>query len=129
MAIVVTMSFSFTTVHADPASDRAKIQQVQTQRNDIENKVQMMDNHIEKIMSKINTNENNITKTQKDIKQELINIAKAEADIKAEQIVFDKRMRVMYMNGSSNYIEVILLSQGIDDFFIQSREYQNDSNI
>ena len=117
MALVVTMSVGFTSVvHADTASDKAKIQQVQTQRNDLENEVEKMDNQIETIMSKINSNESNITKTQKDIKQHKINIEKAEADIKAEQILSNKRMRVMYMNGSSSYIDVILDSKGIDDF-------------
>ncbi len=42
-------------------------------------------------------------------------MSKAEADIKAEQIIYNKRMRVMYMNGSSSYIDVILNSNGIDD--------------
>jgi len=115
LALVITMSAGFTNVYADPASDKAKIQQVQTQRNDLENKVEMMDNQIEKIMSNIDSNENNITKTQKNIKQNQVDIAKAEADIKAEQILFNKRMRVMYMNGSSSYIDVILGSNGVED--------------
>ncbi|MBZ9686899.1 NlpC/P60 family protein [Clostridium estertheticum] len=115
IALVVTMSAGFTNVYADPASDRAKIQQVQTQRNDLENKIGMMDHQIETIMSKISINENTITKTQKDIKENQINIAKAEDNIKEEQILFDKRMRVMYMNGSSGYIDVILGSTDIAD--------------
>ena len=115
MALVVTMGVGFTNVYADPASDKAKIQQVQTQRNDLENKIGMMDHQIEAIMSKISINENTITKTQKDIKENQINIAKAEDNIKEEQILFDKRMRVMYMNGSSGYIDVILGSTDVAD--------------
>ncbi|GCD12120.1 C40 family peptidase [Clostridium tagluense] len=115
MVFGVTMSAGFTSVYADTASDKAKIQQVQAQRNSLESKVQMMDNQIEKIMSKINSNENNITNIQEHIKQTEINIAKAEADIKAEQILFDKRMRAMYMNGTSSYIDVILSSNGVED--------------
>ncbi|MGV8981932.1 C40 family peptidase [Clostridium sp.] len=116
MALVVTMNIGFTNVYADPASDRAKIKQVQTQRNDLENKIGMMDHQIETIMSKISINESTITKTQNDIKQNQINIAKAEDNIKEEQLLFDKRMRVMYMNGSSGYLDVILGSTDIDDF-------------
>ena len=116
MALGIIMSVSSTSVYADPASDKAKIQQVQTQRNDIENKVEIMNNQLKTIMSKIKDNENNITITQKYIKQTKTNIAKAEVDIKAEQIIFDKRMRVMYMNGSSSYINIMLGSNGIDDF-------------
>jgi len=116
MALGVIMSVSSTSVYADPASDKAKIQQVQTQRNDLENKVELLNNQRETIMSKINSNESNITITQKNIKQTKTDIAKAEVDIKAEQVIFDKRMRVMYMNGSSSYINIMLGSDGIDDF-------------
>lgn len=116
MALVVTMSVGFTSVHADPASDKAKIQQTQNQRQDLETKVEMMDNQIEKVMSKINDNKKNIAKTQNDIKQAQIDIEKAEADIKKEQDLFDKRMRVMYMSGSSSYIDIILGSKDIGDF-------------
>ena len=116
MALTLTMSVGVTSVYADSASDRVKIQQVQTQRSNLENKVEMMDNNIETIMSKINSNENDITKKQKDIKQAKINITKAEANIKSEQILFNKRMRVMYMNGSSSYVDVILGSKNLDDF-------------
>ena len=116
MVLGVIMSVTFTNVYADSASDKAKIQQVQKQKRDIENKVEIMNNQYAEIMSKIKSNESNITTTQKYIKQTKIAIAKAEAKIKAEQIIFDKRMRVMYINGTSSYIEVILDSDGIGDF-------------
>jgi len=116
MALGVIMSISSISVYADSASDKAKIQQVQTQKNDIENKVEIINNQLKTIMSKINSNESNITVTQNDIKQTKINLAKAEIDIKEEQIIFEKRMRVMYMNGSSSYIDIILGSNGINDF-------------
>ncbi|MGH4117759.1 cell wall hydrolase [Clostridium sp.] len=116
MAISVLISVSFTSVYADSTSDKAKIHQIQTQRKDIENKVESMNNQRETVMSKINSNESNISITQKYIKQTKINIEKAEDDIKAEQSVFDKRMRVMYINGSSNYINIVLGSKGISDF-------------
>lgn len=115
MLLCIIMSVSFTSVYADSASDKAKIQQVRTQRKDIENKVEIMNNQFQTIMSKINSNESNITITQKNIKQTKIDIAKAENNIKAEQSIFDKRMRAMYMNGTSSYIEVILSSDGIND--------------
>lgn len=115
--IVLAFSFSCTSIHADVASDKAKIQQIQAQRNDLENKVGMMDNQIETIMSKINDNEKNITKTQKNINQAHIDISKAEEDIKAEQALFDNRVRVMYMcNSTSSYIDIILDSKNFGDF-------------
>ncbi|MCJ7688450.1 MAG: cell wall hydrolase [Clostridiaceae bacterium] len=115
MALGIIMSVSSTSVYADTASDKAKIQQVQTQRNDLENKAEIMNSQRETIMSKINSNERNITIIQKNIKQTIINIAKAKENIKAEQIIFNERMRVMYMNGTSSYLDIILGSDGIGD--------------
>lgn len=116
IALGVIINVSSISVYADIASDKAKIQQVKTQRNDLENKVEIMNNQRETIMSKINSNERNITITQKHIKQAIIDIAKAEDNIKAEQIIFNKRMRVMYINGTSSYICIILGSDSINDF-------------
>ena len=116
MALVVTVGVGFSSVHADPASDTAKIQQTQTQRKDLETKVEMMDNQIETVMSKINGNKSNIATTQKDIDNAKIDISKAEDAIKAEQLLFDKRMRVMYMSGSSSYLDIVLGSKDVGDF-------------
>lgn len=116
MAISIIISVSSTSVYADSTSDKEKIHQIQTQRNDIESKVEIMNNQRETIMSKINSNESDINITQNYIKQTKIDIEKAEADIKAEQTIFNKRMRVMYMNGSSSYINILLDSNGMDDF-------------
>ena len=133
MALVVTVGVGFTSVHASPATDKAKIQQTQTQRKDIESKVEMMDNQIEAIMSKIDGNKNNIAKTQDNIKQTQIDITKAENDIKAEQILFDKRMRVMYMSGSSSYVDIVLGAKDVGDFISRIEDLKNimkfDQNV
>ena len=129
MALVVTIGVGFTSVHADPASDKAMIKQTQTQRVDLETKVEMMDNQIETIMSKINDNQNSIAKTQKDINEAKIGIAKAEDDIKAEQILFDKRMRVMYMSGSSSYVDIVLGSKDLGDFISRLEDLKKIINF
>jgi len=133
MALALTISVGYTSVYADTASDKAKIKQVQTQRSSLESKVEMMDSQIEKIMSKITNNEKNITDTQNNIKQSKIDIVKAENDIKAEQTLFNKRMRIMYMNGTSSYIDVILDSKGIENLISRLEDVKTiityDQNI
>ena len=116
MAIVLIISFGYNSVYADSTSDKAKIQQIQTRRSTIENKVEIMNNQRGTIMSKINSNESSINITQKYIEETKINIEKAEDNIKTEQGLFDKRMRVMYMNGPTSYISIVLDSKGMDDF-------------
>jgi peptidoglycan DL-endopeptidase CwlO len=133
MALVVTVSLGFTSVHADPASDKVKIKQVQAQSQDLETKVEMMDNQIQIIMSKIDDNKKSIAKTQEDIKQAQIDIAKSEDAIKTEQDLFDQRMRAMYMSGSSSYIDIILGSKDIGDFLSRVEDLRKiisfDQNI
>jgi peptidoglycan hydrolase CwlO-like protein len=116
MIFAITCSVSFTRVHADPASDKAKIQQVQAQQNDLENKIEMMDNQIEKIMFKIDDNKKNITKTQADINQAQKDLSKAQDDIKTEENLYGERLRAMYISGSSSYIDIILGSKDMNDF-------------
>lgn len=115
MIFSITFSVSISKVHADPASDRAKIQQVQAQQSNIESKIDMMDNQIEKIMSKIDDNKNNIAKTQTEIKQAQRDLSKAEDDIKTEQKIYGERLRAMYINGSSSYLDIILGSKNMGD--------------
>ena len=116
LTVFIATNIGFISVYADSTSDKSKIKQVQTQRNDLENKVDLIDQQIVTSMSKINSNANDITVTQEKIKETQINIDKAEADIQSEEVVFDKRMRSMYVNGTSSYIEIILGSEGLDDF-------------
>lgn len=129
MALALTMSIGYTSVYADTASDMAKIKQVQTQRSSLETKVEMMDSQIEKILSKIKSNEKNINNTQNSIKESKINIAKAQDDIKAEQALYDKRMKVMYMNGTSSYVDILLDSKGIDNFMSRLEDVKTIINF
>ncbi|MBX4270177.1 C40 family peptidase [Clostridium estertheticum] len=129
MALALTMSIGYTSVYADTASDMAKIKQVQTQRSSLETKVEMMDSQIEKILSKIKSNEKNINNTQDSIKESKINIAKAQDDIKAEQALYDKRMKVMYMNGTSSYVDILLDSKGIDNFMSRLEDVKTIINF
>ncbi|MBW9169668.1 C40 family peptidase [Clostridium estertheticum] len=129
MALALTMSIGYTSVYADTASDMAKIKQVQTQRSSLETKVEMMDSQIEKILSKIKSNEKNINNTQNSIKESKINIAKAQDDIKAEQALYDKRMKVMYMNGTSSYVDILLDSKGIDNFISRLEDVKTIINF
>ncbi|MBU3172629.1 C40 family peptidase [Clostridium estertheticum] len=129
MALALTMSIGYTSVYADTASDKAKIKQVQTQRSSLETKVEMMDSQIEKILSKIKSNEKNINNTQNSIKESKINIAKAQEDIKAEQALYDKRMKVMYMNGTSSYVDILLDSKGIDNFMSRLEDVKTIINF
>lgn len=120
ISAVVAMAFvftaNFTTVKADLASDKAKLQQIQTQRNDMENKIVMMDNQIETLMAQISSNKEKITAKEKEISLAQADITKAEEDIKADELLFMDRIRAMYISGTSSItIEILLDSKSFED--------------
>ncbi|MBP1743609.1 MAG: hypothetical protein H6Q58_587 [Firmicutes bacterium] len=113
MALVITLGISITTVSADPASDLAAVKQ---QQSELESKISKIDNEIQTIMANIDYNKKEITEKQADIKQAKADIAKQEAAIKTEQDLYDKRMRALYMNGPTSYVEILLGSKDLGDF-------------
>jgi len=64
---------------------------------------------IDKAKGEINVTENKIEQTTKDI-------SIAESNIKGEEDLFNERMRVMFMNGADTYLEILLDSEGLEDF-------------
>lgn len=116
MALVFALSLTCTNVSADVASDKAKVKQIQADRESIERTVSMMDNKIEGILIKIKSNEKDINDVQAQIKQAQIEITKAEENIKAEQLLFDQRVRAMYVNGTAtSYLEIVFDSNNFSD--------------
>lgn len=120
ISAVVAMAFvftaNFTAVKADLASDKAKLQEIQTQKTELENKIVKMDNQIETLMSQISSNKDSIAAKQKQINLAQADIAKAEEDINAEQLLFQERLRAMYISGtSSSTVEILLDSRSFED--------------
>jgi len=133
-AIIFIMTFTVTCtpVQADIAADKAKLKQIQSQKDELETKVSKMDNQIESIMLEISKNDAGIAKTQKDIDQTQIEIAKAEEEIEAEQALFESRIRSMYISGTAtSNLEVLLGSRSFDDLISRSENIKRimDYNI
>jgi len=131
VAIIFIMIFTgtCTTVQADIATDKAKLKQIQAQRDELETKVSRMDNQIESIMLEINKNDANIAKTEKDIGQTQIEIAKAEEEIQAEQALFESRVRSMYISGTAtSNIEILLDSKSLDDLISRAENMKRIIN-
>ncbi|MBP1744703.1 MAG: hypothetical protein H6Q58_1681 [Firmicutes bacterium] len=120
ISAVVAMTFvltaNFTSVKADLASDKAKLQEIQAQRSELETRITKMDNQIETLMSQISSNKESIAAKETEIDLAQADIIKAEEDIKAEQLLYQDRLRAMYISGtSSSTIEILLDSKSFDD--------------
>lgn len=113
MALMITFGISFSTVHADPASDLAAVKK---QQSDLEAKISELDNQIQDLMIKVDSNKKEIAAKQADINKTKQDITKQEAAIKAEQDLYYQRMRAMYMGGPTSYLDMILSSKDFGDF-------------
>ena len=82
----------------------------------LEISIEKLDFDIETIYSGIDKAKQQINDTENKIEQNTKNIAIAQENIKGEEDLFNERMRVMFMNGADTYLEILLDSQGLEDF-------------
>ncbi|WML34036.1 NlpC/P60 family protein [Clostridium sp. OS1-26] len=109
LSLTVTVN---SVVFAQPASDtNNSYSKVQELERNIEN----LDNQIEGIMDKISDNKKQILTKEKDIKNSENELKTAENDMKKEKELFNRRMRALYINGSSGYLGILLESNGFGD--------------
>ena len=127
LAIAFLASFA-TPVYADKLSDRLKAAQRQraaTKENysDILDKIDNIEAQIEKLDNSIETKLDQIAATNKRITAAKAKIAATQKmidntskSINIEQELFNKRLKAMYMNGSTGYLDLILSSSSFIDF-------------
>ncbi|MGH4123374.1 MAG: NlpC/P60 family protein [Clostridium sp.] len=78
--------------------------------------IEMLDFDIEGMYAGIDKAKNEINVTESKIEQTTKDIVIAESNIKGEEDLFNQRMRVMFMNGADTYLEILLDSEGVEDF-------------
>ena len=115
-------------VMANPLSDKLSNQkgQLESQKNaykkaqsnieNIEISIEKLDSDIENMYAQVDKTKVKVDETTKKIENKAKDIQVAQINIKKEQDLFDLRMRSMYMNGVDSYVEVLLDSEGIEDF-------------
>lgn len=109
LALTVTVN---SVVFAQPASNtNSSYSKVQELERNIEN----LDNQIEGVMTKIADNKNQILVKEKSIKSSENELKTAEVDMKKQKELFNSRMRALYINGSSGYLDTLLSSNGLGD--------------
>jgi cell wall-associated NlpC family hydrolase len=121
LAVVVTLVFALNvTALAAPTSgilqpQKDSLKKVQTEREEVENKIEQFDNEIGKNIIKTEENNVQISLTEKAIKTAVLEIEKVERVAESQEKLFDSRMRTMYMNGFAGYTEMILSSEDFSD--------------
>jgi cell wall-associated NlpC family hydrolase len=88
---------------------------VQENFEKLEISIEMLDLEIESIYTGIDKAKAEICDTEKKIEQTTKDIVIAENNIKGEEALFNKRMRVMFMNGADSYLEILFNAEGLED--------------
>lgn len=77
--------------------------------------IEHLDNKIQKALAEVEGYKSKISKTQSNIEQVNKDITKAEEDLEKQQDLFNKRVRALYVNGQSSYIDVLVEAEGFSD--------------
>lgn len=142
--IAVSANFSY----ADTISDaRAAIQKIKAERSEMESmlnqyksgkddilsSIEKLDGKISAVTRNVVNIKSKIGKNKKNIKALEQKIQAAEEDIQSQYETMKKRIKYMYENGSSGYIEILLASESISDLLNRSEYIQKisryDSNM
>jgi peptidoglycan DL-endopeptidase CwlO len=97
--------------------DKDALEELRSQREEIEQTIEMLDFDIEELMRDLEDIKKKVQTSQSNIKAAETEIKKAEEDMKTEKDLYNKRMRAMYINGVDGYLNILLESKGVSDFF------------
>jgi len=133
LILIFTMG---STVTAEPLNNQGNINslaEVKDKKQELELKIEHFDVQIEETMRKIDKNKKEIEDTQKEIKKIKSNLVNNENDIKQKQELFNKRMKALYVNGTENYFDILLSSEGFKDLISKAitikKIVEYDNNI
>ena len=121
--IVSAYASSLDELKDDQKNLESEIENTKTQIGDIEARTKDVTRQIEDLDKKLNQatiDLENVEQELRDIEEQIVitteELAEAERDLEEKRDTFNKRIRVMYMNGNSGYLELLLSSDDIKDF-------------
>ncbi|MBU3111505.1 C40 family peptidase [Clostridium lacusfryxellense] len=118
MTLIFTSNLTVLAVGVNGGSQQKKdsLTKVQTGREEIETKIEEFDNEIQKNMAKTKENKVKIVEAEKAAVIAAKEIKQVEKEAEKEQVLFNSRIRTMYMNGFDGYTSIILQSESFGDF-------------
>lgn len=97
-------------------ANKANYDAIVNKMDDTESKIEELDNQIMESMDKISKTNAKISTAKYDITVAEKAISKTDSSIKQEQDLYYKRLRAMYMNGPTGYLELLLSSKSFIEF-------------
>lgn len=132
LLIAIMMIFtSLTTVLADDLSKKQneleevkdsinniknQIKGVKEEKNSVMTQISQLDKQINQTESKISSLNSLVMQTNNDIKQTTIELDNKIEEYNEHKDLYHDRIRAIYMNGPSGYLEIIFLAESFSDF-------------
>lgn len=106
---------------------------IEEQKNGVLDKIEFLDGKMTKLTGRIEANKTDISKAKKKIKVLQKEKEKAEEQRNKQYDIMSKRIRYMYENGSSGYLELLLGADSLSELFNRaeyvSRVTDYDNNL
>lgn len=112
-ALVTVMS---SPVLATPISGQAQNQQLEDKIFKATQKIEKYDMEIEHALDEIENNEKQLKIIEEETSFTEVNLKQLEKDLEQEQLLFNKRMRAMYISGFDVYLDVLFEAKSFSDF-------------
>jgi murein DD-endopeptidase MepM/ murein hydrolase activator NlpD len=103
-------------IQQDQQLQKQHIQQLQSQENSISDQIKSIDNDLQVTERKIADLQAELAQKEQQINQLKDQITRTEKAIQTRNEILRQRVRVMYENGSTSYLDVILSSTSFSDF-------------
>lgn len=99
------------------SKQKAQLKTVQAKIDSLEIQIETLDNKIELTMAKIDANKKEINKTETAITKAEAALEVCETSLDETQALFAQRMKAMYVTQNTGYLQLLLSSKGISEFF------------
>ncbi len=133
MVLALMFTFNSDVFAATSNDDSNQLKQVQDTKNQLQQRVQTLDSQVGDVLKKVDKNKKDMNKAASDIQNTQAKLDATKQRLGTEQILLNKRMKAMYTDGNSSYLEVLLGSHSLSDFIskmdITARIIQYDNNI
>lgn len=131
-AVIVSCSLMSSTVIADDLSDakskskeiqtqiennKAKVAELEENRDNILSEISSLSSEMDKLYSEVNQLNSQISQSTKKIEELEQRSKELKEELEANKDLMNKRLRVLYKNKGTSYLEILLNAEGFSDFF------------
>lgn len=131
LLVIAILCLSFVQVYADNLDNLRKeqrnvekqikntqkqIKNIENQTKDVSKQIQDLDRKVDKATTDLEKVEKELDQIEKNIEKTTLELEEAEENLEERKDTFNQRIRVMYMNGDTGYLELLLSSSDIKDF-------------